>query len=98
MTNKTQDTTQLERVVKQILKAQLEIWEQPAVHISVIEKEEQEKKLLTKTLTTYAQTVAEEAVREEKKRIFQEYNVSRKESKKEKAQSNTWNDLMRGMI
>ena len=56
MTNKTQDTTQLERVVKQIL----------------IEKEEQEKKLLTKTLTTYAQTVAEEAVRAERERIKKE--------------------------
>ena len=48
---------------------------------------------LRRSLKSYAQTVAEEAVREEKKRIFQKYNVSRKESKKERAQGNAWNDL-----
>ena len=51
------------------------------------------KDKLEKIVTTYAKTVAEEAVRVEKKRIFQEYNVIRKESKKEKAEANAWNDL-----
>ena len=85
MTKKTQDTTELERVVEAIGIATYggRSFEATGVY----------KDKLEKIVTTYAKTVAEEAVREERKRIFQKYNVSRKESKKERAQGNAWNDL-----
>ena len=78
------DATQLERVGQEIQ----DIYFETGARVSIETWEKSEN-----ILSTYAKTVAEEAVRAEKKRIFQKYNVSRKESKKERALSNAWNDL-----
>jgi len=47
----------------------------------------------TRAIMKYATAEREAGARAEKKRIFQEYIVSRKETKEERNQSDAWNDL-----